>query len=891
MANEVLVGLKIGAAVSGTLRTAFGSARSTVQQLGRATDSLTVKQQQLGAELSAALARGGTGIGRMRRQYDEVGRTIDQIRLKQERLTASIARGETLKNQRADLRGQAMETIGTAAVLGAPLVKALRTGISFQDEVRDIRITAGFDASQETELAKMVRGTALAKNQTQGDVNVGVGTLVAGGISDLQALKEYTPIMAEVATATKASMEDLGASTIALRDSMNITAQDYKAVMNMLAAGGKEGQFELQDMAKWLPTLAAQYGAMGQTGKDAVAELTAALQVVRMGAGSSDEAANNYKNFISKLTAPDTIKAFKDAGIDLKNSMQQMATQGFSPVASMLNIIGAYLGSAGPDAAKKYQEALKIKDDQERDIALQRLDEAYKLGELFRDQQVMAALRPLLANRDKLADIESASKNAADQDVIGADFAVRMDTAGSSIRAFQIGLNELGITLSDALLPAVNELLKDVIPVVRQFSVWASKNGQLIKWTIGLAGGLLAGKLAFIGLHYGVNLALSPLNAMSTTVTALSARWTVLRGMLLGPVTTGASRLSGVLYGLSGGFAALGGVIAATPIGWIIAGIAGIAVAGLLIYKYWEPIKAWTSGFFEGLIEGLGPIGEAFSAAFAPIAPLVSELGVLLQPVVQWFRELLIPVQLSGEELGKASSAGLSFGRVVGNVLSTMLAPLRLALVLIGEIPKVFQGGIAGVSALIASFSPLEMFYRSFAGVLGYLGIELPGKFTEFGGMLVQGLISGITRMAGPVKDSIVGIGTSIKDWFAGTLGIHSPSRVFIGYGRNIGEGAAIGIASQTGLVRQSALAMASSSSVPLAPPNLQAAATSSSAFNGAAAGSMEINFSPVIQVQGGGDVKDQVQAGLQQGYAEFERMMQRWQQSQQRLSFKGGAF
>ncbi|WP_426737331.1 phage tail tape measure protein, partial [Pseudomonas aeruginosa] len=241
MANEVLVGLKIGAAVSGTLRTAFGSARSTVQQLGRATDSLTVKQQQLGTELSAALARGGTGIGRMRRQYDEVGRTIDQVRLKQERLTASIARGETLKNQRADLRGQPMETIGTAAVLGAPLVKALRTGISFQDEVRDIRITAGFDASQETELAKMVRGTALAKNQTQGDVNVGVGTLVAGGISDLQALKEYTPIMAEVATATKASMEDLGASTIALRDSMNITAQDYKAVMNMLAAGGKEG--------------------------------------------------------------------------------------------------------------------------------------------------------------------------------------------------------------------------------------------------------------------------------------------------------------------------------------------------------------------------------------------------------------------------------------------------------------------------------------------------------------------------------------------------------------------------------------------------------------------------------------------------------------------------
>ncbi|RQB27506.1 phage tail tape measure protein, partial [Pseudomonas aeruginosa] len=202
--------------------------------------------------------------------------------------------------------------------------------------------------------------------------------------------------------------------------------------------------------------LAAQYGAMGQKGKNAVAELTAALQVTRMGAGSSDQAANNFQNLLSKLTTPDTIKSFKDAGIDLQDSMRQQAVQGLTPLKSMLATIGTYLGSAGPAAAKKYQEALKIKDDQERDIALQRLDEAYKLGELFRDQQVMAALRPLLANRDKLADIESASKSAADQDVIGADFALRVDTAGSSVRAFQIGLNELGITLSDALLPAVN---------------------------------------------------------------------------------------------------------------------------------------------------------------------------------------------------------------------------------------------------------------------------------------------------------------------------------------------------------------------------------------------------------------------------------------------------
>ena len=122
MANEVLVGLKIGAAVSGTLHAAFGSARSTVQQLGRATDLLRGQQTRMGAALATALAQGGSGVGKLRRQYEQVGQTIEQLRLKQERLNTSIARGAALKEHRADLRGQMMETAGTAAVLGAPVV-------------------------------------------------------------------------------------------------------------------------------------------------------------------------------------------------------------------------------------------------------------------------------------------------------------------------------------------------------------------------------------------------------------------------------------------------------------------------------------------------------------------------------------------------------------------------------------------------------------------------------------------------------------------------------------------------------------------------------------------------------------------------------------------------
>lgn len=78
MANEVLLGLKIGGVGSGSFNAAFGSAKSTVQQLGRATDGLTAKQQTIGNALSAPLARGGTGLAQLRRQYALVGNAIDQ---------------------------------------------------------------------------------------------------------------------------------------------------------------------------------------------------------------------------------------------------------------------------------------------------------------------------------------------------------------------------------------------------------------------------------------------------------------------------------------------------------------------------------------------------------------------------------------------------------------------------------------------------------------------------------------------------------------------------------------------------------------------------------------------------------------------------------------------
>lgn len=854
MANEVLVGLKIGAAVSGSLHAAFGSAKSTVQQLGRATDGLTAKQKLIGTELSAALARGGSGIERMRRQYDHVGRTIDQLKLKQERLNTSIARGETLKSARGELRGQAMETIGTGVALGAPIVQSMRTAIDFKDQTNDIAITGGFDEAEEKKLGDVMRAAALKWNQTQTEVAKGTAVLIAGGISSAKELAAYAPVMAKTATATRASMDDLGSVAIALNDNLGIGAAGLERSMNMLAFAGKSGQFELADMAKWLPQLTPQFAALGITGERAVAEIGASLQIARRGAGSNDEAANNFKNFLSKLTAKDTLKSFEGAGIDLTKSMQQLVGKGLTPVQAMLEVITQYVGSKGPEAAGKFQKAMAIKDDEERQIALNRLNEAYKLGELFADQQVLSFVRPAMANRKDLASIQQGSIDSADKGGLDGDWAKRMQSPREELKQLSVNLSEIGITVGSILIPAMVDVTKALVPVMQSFATWAAENPALIKGVIGLVGGLLAGKLAFIGVAYGANLVMSPFVAMTTTITGLSAKWTVLRAMWqmgkFAPLITGLTRVgSGLLTvlrysgmflrGIAMAFGAplmmaargvlmLGKVLGGTllfglklagqavlwlgrallmnPIGLLVT---GIALSAYLIYRYWEPIK----GFFGGL----------------------------------WT-----------------------------------------------EIKAGFSGGLTGILGLLANFSPVGLFYRAFAGVLSYFGIELPGKFTEFGGMIIDGLVNGIGNALSAAKESIIGVGTSIKSWFTETLGIQSPSRVFIGYGANISEGAAIGIADQSGLVRKAALGMAGATAVDLAaprlPPSPEAVSVASrmgppGTGQPSAAGNLVVHYSPKIELPAGAQ-SQQVEQALKTGYTDFVRFMERFQHDQRRRSY-----
>ncbi|WP_265584074.1 phage tail tape measure protein [Chitinimonas koreensis] len=223
------------------------------------------------------------------------------------------------------------------------------------------------------------------------------------------------------------------------------------------------------------------------------------------------------------------------------------------------------------------------------------------------------------------------------------------------------------------------------------------------------------------------------------------------KGLALAPITaaTSAMRLLGQVV-LFVGRAAL-----MNPIGL---GITAIAVAALLVVKYWEPIRAWFGGFWQGLREGLAPIGELFGRAFGVIAPILAPLRPVwdwllgaLADAWNWASQLFEPFHATQQGLEAATASGRGFGRWLGSLITI-------------------------TTELLAAFA------------------TLPLRFVEIGVQLMQGLVDGITRALGTVKAAIVNAGDQTIGWFKERLGIHSPSRVFASLGGHTMDGLAIGL-------------------------------------------------------------------------------------------------
>ena len=280
-------------------------------------------------------------------------------------INASIARA-----------GAALRAAAPALSLGAAALAASSANKRFAEVERSftrIGITGEVGTEATAEGLTRVRQLAYETAVPFEKLKDGMDALVSSGLSFEEALK-FLPSVAKTAHASGASFEDIANSSLAVSRHLKISTRELQHAQDIMAAGGKAGQFELKDSAKELPALAPAAKAVGIEGTKGLARLVAMLQAVREGAGSSSEAATNLLNIFQKMESEETAKNFKKFGVDLRKGMDNARKSG-------ADLFDTFIGLT--------QKALK--------------GDMSKLPQLFADAQVQQGMRPLLEAYARLA--------------------------------------------------------------------------------------------------------------------------------------------------------------------------------------------------------------------------------------------------------------------------------------------------------------------------------------------------------------------------------------------------------------------------------------------------------------------------------------------------------
>nr|WP_219119081.1 phage tail protein [Janthinobacterium sp. UMAB-56] len=774
------------------LRTSLKDAGIDTRQLGKAQEWLKNSIQLTNVELASQQKR------------------LAASAAKQQRVTNATQHADKLRNKAGNLAMAGAGATATGAVIGAPVVKGLNEAKHYQTEVGRVNaLGLGDKVSAEA--------VAFARNmKTYGTSQLDNLQLMRDGMSafaDVHHAEMVAPTLAKMKFANHAFFGEAEG------------ADNERKFMDMLKVielrGGLESKEKFEAQANIVQQVITATG--GRVGP------------------------NEWLNMIK--TGGIAAKGLKDDAFyyQMEPLVQEMSGNrvGTSLMSAYQNL---YQGRTTKRSARKLEEfgligdKSKVKHDKAGQVSF--LDPGALLGaELFREnqfewlekvllpqlakkgitekKQVLDAIGSIFSNRTasnlysqmylqrvQIHKNEKLNRGAAD---IGKLEKLGRDSAAGKELEAQSKLANLKLTMGEKILPLYAQGLELAISAVQRLNGFMERNPTVAKVMI-TAFAVLAGLLLVLGpLMLGIAAMIGPYAMLHVMFAKMGVT-----GGVLTPILRG---LGGAFMWVGRAVLWLGRALLMTPIGIAITVIAG---AAFLIYKYWEPIK----GFFGGL---WSDVKAAFAGGFTGINSLIADwspLGLFYRAfagVLGWFG-VALPARFT------------DFAASIRERIAAGLAPLAgLFTGIWSQIKIAFAGGIGGVSALVANWSPLGLFYRAFAGVLGWFGIALPAKFTDFGASILQRItaswapISAFfadiwSRLRAVCAGGMGSITALIINWspvgvfyqaFAGVLswfGIKLPAQ-FTEFGANILRGLVNGITGSMGAVKD-AISNAGSSTI-----------------------------------------------------------------------------
>jgi len=605
----------------------------------------------------------------LRQRIEQTNQTITEQGRRMQRLTAqtkqlAMARAQYDKTQQlaGSMAGAGAGSAAAGAAMGVPVLSTVQSYMGFEDamagvakQVEGARDGNGQLTSTYFEMADAIKAMAERIPMATTEIAALVEGAARMGVTGKDNLLAFAEVAANAATAFELPADQIGENLARIADLYKIPIQNVSQLGDAINYLDDNAKSKGADIIDVLQRTAGITTSVGMSYKEA-----AALGSTFLTLGATAETAGTATNAMIRELAVATEqpkrfqKGLKALGLEAQAVQSGMANNATGTLQAVLAAINKL------PREQQLVAATQLFGDDYGDDASKL---AQNIGE-YRRQLEMVNATAGSGSMQREADIRAA--------LISAQLQMAQNEAFN-----------LSATLGETLRPTLVDLIKGFNSVVGWVTEWVKANpelaGQILQTVAGVAalatgfGAVTLAMASFLGPFAMLRYGLTFIGIKSfTAVTALKG---------LGTALLWAGKA--ILF--------IGRALMMNPIGLAVT---AIAASAYLIYRNWEPVKA----FFLGL----------------------------------W-----------------------------------------------AEIKQGFAGGLAGIATLILNFSPQGLFYRAFAALMTYFGVEMPAKFSDFGGMLLDGLVNGIKNKLGAVKAAIGSVGDSTVGWFKEKLGIHSPSRVF----------------------------------------------------------------------------------------------------------------
>lgn len=351
--------------------------------------------------------------------------------------------------------------IGGAYGLARLGAQSVTTFADLDRRMTRIGLTADATTDEVKAATRAMKALALESGMRLDPVAAGLEALVAQGRSLPEAMS-FLPAVVKTAQAAGAEVDDIAKSADAVATHFKIGAGEMQGAFDTMVTGGKIGQFELKDMARYLPSLAAAAKAVGIQGNRGLADLVAMLQVLRKGSGNAEEAATSMQNILQKMDSDETRKRFLKQGVDLEAVLKKGRKEG-------KNLLQVF-----EDATWK-----AIKGD------------LSQIPRVINDMEFARGMRAILALRgswQKMADEirrSAPGSTLRDFEKVANDSRSQIDRMGQSWDNF---LESLGKTVAPAVIPALESVTQALDAIDRGESwfqrinaYFAAKEAELTK--------------------------------------------------------------------------------------------------------------------------------------------------------------------------------------------------------------------------------------------------------------------------------------------------------------------------------------------------------------------------------------------------------------------------